>query len=154
MTFLVKKFAHSHRWFIEAGTGDMYCACGVKKGAEEKRKYHNKSSIYNEISYHSKLEADYAAQLDMRIRAKDIVRWERQVKLDLKVNGVHIANYYIDFIIHYPDGHREFCEIKGMILSTWEIKWRILEATFDSFKKHPDDSMLVVKEFSTKFRRS
>jgi carboxypeptidase C (cathepsin A) len=111
-------------------------------------KYHAKSQTYNNITYHSKFEAGYAAALDLAVKAGDIKKWERQVKLDLKVNGQHITNYYIDFIVHHNDGSREFTELKGMEMETWKMKWKILEATFDEFKKNPDDSLLVLKQTS------
>ena len=111
-------------------------------------KYHAHSTEYAGNVYHSKLEAGYAQELDLRIKAKDIKRWERQVKLDLKVNGIHIANYYIDFIITHNDDSQEYVEVKGMETDLWRMKWKILEATFDDFKKHPDDSLTVIKQSS------
>ena len=111
-------------------------------------KYHSKTTQVDGITYHSKLEAAYAQELTLRERAKDIKSWERQVKLDLKVNGEHITNYYIDFIIHHNDGSREFVEVKGMEMEVWKLKWRILEATFDDFKEHPDDCLTVIKQSS------
>lgn len=111
-------------------------------------KYGAKSQTYNGISYHSKFEAAYAAALDLAVKAGEIKKWDRQVKLDLKVNGQHITNYYIDFIVYHLDGSREFVEVKGMELDLWKLKWRILEATFDQFKQNPDDSLTVVKQAS------
>lgn len=111
-------------------------------------KYHAKSNQFQGITYHSKLEAAYAEELELRRMAKDIKSWDRQVKLDLKVNGMHITNYYIDFVVHHNDGSREFVETKGLELGEWKMKWRILEATFDDFKKHPDDRLTVVKQSS------
>jgi len=112
-------------------------------------KYHSSSTQFEGITYHSKLEAAYAQELSLRERAKDIKSWERQVKLDLKVNGVHITNYYIDFIIHHKDGHREFVEVKGFETDVWKMKWKILEATFDTdFKEDPDDCLTVIKQSS------
>lgn len=109
-------------------------------------KYHAKSTIYEGVVYHSKFEAAYAQELDLRVRGKDIASWDRQVKLDLKVNGQHITNYYIDFLVHHKDGSREFVETKGFATAEWQMKWRIFEATFESFKKHPDDFMTLVKQ--------
>lgn len=109
-------------------------------------KYSAKSFVYNNIRYHSKFEAGFAADLDLRVKAKDIKSWERQVKLDLRVNGQHITNYYIDFIITHNDGSREFVETKGYPTPEWALKWRILEATFEDFKETPDDRMTVVKQ--------
>lgn len=112
-------------------------------------KYHSKSTAYAGNVYHSKLEAGYAQELDLRIKAKDIKSWDRQVKLDLKIDGQHITNYYIDFIIHHNDGSREFTEVKGFETELWRMKWKILEATFDKeFKEHPDDRLTVIKQSS------
>lgn len=115
-------------------------------------KYRAKSSVYNGNFYHSKLEAAYAAELDLRLRAKEIVGWTRQVPLDLVVNGYPICTYKIDFVVEYPDGSREFVEVKGFETAEWRLKWKILEATFDSFKKHPEDRLLVVKQSSIRWR--
>lgn len=147
-----KRSGHAHRYFIDANTNESVCLCGSVKGEKEKRfKYHNHSSIYNNISYHSALEARYAAELDYRLKAKDIVAWERQIRLDLKVNGQHINNYYIDFLVYHKDGSREYVEVKGMELEPWKTNWKIFEATFEDFKKHPDDRMTVIK--ATNVRR-
>jgi hypothetical protein len=111
-------------------------------------KYHAKSTMYEGVVYHSKLEAAYAQELDVRVKAKNIKSWERQVRLELKVNGVKICTYAIDFIVHHNDGSREFVECKGMEMDLWKLKWKILEATFDDFKEHPDDRLTVIKQSS------
>jgi hypothetical protein len=113
-------------------------------------KYGAKRTEWNGSMYASKFEAAFAAELDMRLKGKDIVKWEKQISLDLKVNGYHITTYKIDFIVHYADGHREFVETKGFATQEWTIKWRLLEATFENFKEHPDDVMVLVKQNSWK----
>ena len=116
-------------------------------------KYRAKTTEYNGHIYHSKLEAAYAAELDLRKRGKDIKDWERQRKLDLRVNGIHITNYYIDFVIHHNDGSFEFVETKGMPTTEWKLKWALFEALFDSdFRKTGNDKMTVVKQSSMRFR--
>ena len=115
-------------------------------------KYHAKSTAYDGNVYHSKAEAAYAQELDLRKKAGEVTKWERQVKLDLQVNGQHITNYYIDFVVHCTDGSREFVEVKGLELGEWRIKWRILEATFDDFKEHPDDRLVLIKQSSFGWR--
>lgn len=109
-------------------------------------KYHAKSQTYNQITYHSKFEAGYAQALDLAVKSGEIKKWDRQVKLDLKVNGQHITNYYIDFIVYHNGGSREFIEVKGFETEVWRMKWKILEATFEQFKQHPDDSLSVIKQ--------
>lgn len=111
-------------------------------------KYHAKRTDYEGMVFHSKLEAAYAQELDLRIKAKDITRWERQVRLDLKVNGQKICSYYIDFVIIHNDGSKEYVECKGFETEVWRIKWKILEAIFDDFKEHPDDRLTVIKQSS------
>lgn len=109
-------------------------------------KYHSKSTQVEGITYHSKLEAGYADELRIRLMAKDIAGWERQVKIDLTVNGYHITNYYIDFVITNNDGSKEWVEVKGFETEVWKIKWRLLEALFDTMKENPDDKLTVVKQ--------
>lgn len=85
----------------------------------------------------SKREATKAFELDLLLRAKLITKWEKQKKISLDVNGCHICNYYIDFIIYHnggvlDDGITEYCEIKGFETSTWRIKWKLFEALYGS----------------------
>jgi len=98
-------------------------------------KYKNKTCEYNGILYASKKEAAYAQELDLRKKVKDIKDWKRQVKLNLDVNGYHICNYYVDFLIEHNDGSEEIVEIKGMVLDVFRIKWKLTEALYsDKYK--------------------
>ena len=106
-------------------------------------KYGAKSHIYEGISYHSKKEAGYAAELDLRKKASDIKGWERQIKISLDVNGYHICNYYVDFLITHMDGQKEFVEVKGFETPEWQLKWRLFEALHETIL--PGSSLLVVK---------
>lgn len=150
MTYLKKwRGSHSHRFFVDGNSGDMVCLCGIVKGQGEKRaKYHNVASEYNGVTYHSALEARYAAELDWLVKGKQIKGWDRQVKLELHVNGMRVTNYWIDFVVRHNDGSREFVEVKGYETPEWTLKWRILEATFEDFREHPDDRLTVVKQSS------
>jgi len=107
------------------------------------KKYGNQSKTYNGITYHSKKEAKYAQDLDLRIRANDIKSWERQVKIDLRVKGIHICNYYIDFVITHNDGILEYVEVKGFETPEWRLKWKLFEAIFTV--DHPEHTLTVVK---------
>lgn len=114
----------------------------------KRTKYGAKTTQVDGITYHSKLEAGYADELRIRLMGKDIKSWDRQVKLDLKVNGMHITNYYIDFVITHNDDSKEFVEVKGFETEVWKMKWKILEATFDDHKEGPDDRLTVIKQSS------
>lgn len=99
-----------------------------QKLTRSKSKYHNVSQVYNGIRYDSKKEAKYAEDLDWRVKAGDIKSWDRQKKISLDVNGKHIANYYIDFVVYHNDGSREYVEVKGFAAEVWRLKWKLFEA--------------------------
>jgi hypothetical protein len=108
-------------------------------------KYRAKSSVYNGTYYHSQKEAAYAQELDLRVKAKDIKSWERQVKISLDVNGYHIANYIIDFVITHMDDTKEYVEIKGFETDTWRMKWRLFEAIYGTEFAEKNWTMTLVK---------
>lgn len=97
-------------------------------------KYHNKRQEYGGHSYMSKLEADVAWQLDMRIKAKEVKSYDRQVRIPLIVNKKHIADYIIDFVVHCTDGTTEYLEAKGFATDVWKLKWKIFEAMMEGKK--------------------
>ncbi len=118
-----------------------------------------KRTDYNGAVYDSKLEAGYAQELDLRIRAKDLKSWERQVAFrfalvregdkwvltDGEIAGkqnIRLWTYYLDFIEHNNDGTRTFTEVKGRETTMWRMKWRMLEAIYGD---DPEVNLLVVK---------
>lgn len=108
-------------------------------------KYKNQSTEHNGIQYHSKKEAGYAAELDLRQKVGDIVSWERQVRIPLDVNGKHIADYFIDFVVHYPVSSRhtsEYVEVKGFETEVWRLKWKIFCALYEN---DPNIKLSVIK---------
>ena len=110
------------------------------------QKRHNKygaiSTEYNGMIYHSKFEASYARELDLRLKTKEIEKWERQKKISLDVNGYHICNYYIDFIVYHHDKTIEYVEVKGFETWLWRIKWKLFEALYSD---KPNIILTVVK---------
>lgn len=109
-------------------------------------KYGNKTSIYDGYGYDSKFEASYAMELDALKKKGKIKDWRRQVKQDLRVNGEHITNYFVDFEVTHNDGSIELTEIKGFETETWRLKRKLLEATI--LKKNPDIKYTVIKQKS------
>lgn len=111
-----------------------------KKGS----KYGSKSTEYNGEIYHSKKEAGYAQELDLRIRARDIRGYERQVKISFDICSIclrlcsakcdkhkkgkvhHLSNYYIDFVVGENDGTETYAEVKGFETTEWRQKWKLL----------------------------
>ncbi len=96
--------------------------------AKKFNKFGAKKREVNGITYHSGREAQEAEDIELMKKAGVITEWRRQVKLPLDVNGHHITNYFIDFILYYPDGKIELREVKGMVLDTFRNKWSLLEA--------------------------
>ena len=97
----------------------------------KKKKYGNHSQMYNGRRYDSIKEANYAEELDWRLKAKEIKEWTPQFKVELKVNGKLICRYYPDFRVVLPDGEVEFHEVKGgqaTQTDVWKMKWKLFEA--------------------------
>lgn len=84
-------------------------------------KHRNTLTKYKGIMYHSKREAEYAAWLDIELKAGRILAWERQPKFLLLRMREHtsfvvnqeIFKYTADFLIHNLDGSRHVVDIKG-----------------------------------------
>lgn len=111
------------------------------------KKYKNISTYYDGYWYASKLEANYAHELDLRkksVRESDRVKnWQRQYKISFDINGHHICNYYVDFYVEYTDGRKELVECKGMETDVWKLKRNLLEALY--LHEHPEITYKVVK---------
>lgn len=101
----------------------------------QNNKYKAKKQTYDGYSYHSKKEANYAVELDWRKKVKDIKDWRRQEKIRLDIDGKHICNYYIDFVIEHNDGTEEYVEVKGFPTALWKLKWKMFEAIYPNRKK-------------------
>ena len=98
--------------------------------SNRKNKYNSRKSEYNGRIYDSALECNYAIELDWRKKAKEIKNWTPQYKLDLRVNDIHITNYYVDFAVELNDGRIEFHEVKGYEADVWRIKWSLAKAIY------------------------
>ena len=111
----------------------------------EKRynKYKAEKQTFGGRSYHSKKEADYAANLEWRKRAGEIKEIIPQYKLDIRVNGKHITNYFIDFKIILADDTIELIEVKGFATDVWRLKWLLTEALLDEIE--PGAKLVLVK---------
>lgn len=91
-------------------------------------KYNAKKTNYNGMKFDSKGEAGYCEQLDWRIKAGEIMSYERQYKIPLVVNGVLIFTYYADFLVTGKHGEKEIHEYKGLRLPLFDAKWKLLQA--------------------------
>lgn len=111
---------------------------------KRKNKYNAKKQEFGGRKYDSKFEARYAEDLEWRKKAGEIVEIKPQYKIDIKVNGVHITNYYCDFRVVLADGTIQYHEVKGVALPLWVMKWRLLNALKEELLE-PDAELIVIK---------
>lgn len=97
-------------------------------------KYKSQKQSYGGRSYHSKKEANYAFELDVRKKLGEILEYENQYKIDISINGIHICNYFIDFRVTMADGTYEYHEVKGFETDLWRLKWLLTQAVFPDYK--------------------
>jgi len=125
-------------------------------------KLHAKSSIYNGIAFKSLLEVSYAQELDLRIKAKEIKKWEYEKRVTIRAvlsdkifltskevtPSVKLFTIIPDFWITNADGSLEIHEAKGLEMDTWKKKWAIFELVYGL--EYPDIKLVVVKQYKNK----
>ncbi|MDE2106735.1 MAG: DUF1064 domain-containing protein [Patescibacteria group bacterium] len=112
-------------------------------------KYGAKKTVFNGRKYDSKYEASIAQELELRLKAKDIVAVEPQFKVEIwcfREDGQRAfkVSHKIDFRVEKPDGSFELIEAKGV--ETADYKWRrkFLEEIW--LPAHPDHVYIVIKQ--------
>lgn len=112
-----------------------------------RKKYQNKygavKQTFNGRSYHSKKEAAYAQELELRRLAGEITEIIPQYPLRIYVNGKKICNYFIDFKVIHADESVELIEVKGFETDVWRLKWKLTEALLDEIE--PGAKLTLVK---------
>lgn len=108
-----------------SGTKAKCHQCG--KGG--RMKFNSTRSEYNGRWYDSGAEAQYAAELDLRVKAKEIISWEPQKRFTLMVNGRLVGHHKVDFQLLMPDGTVELHEVKGLASDDWKLRRNVLLAT-------------------------
>lgn len=113
------------------------------KKYQNRNKYKAVRQTFKGRSYHSKKEAQYAAELEWRLKAGEIVEYIPQYPLRLYVNEKKICNYFIDFKVIYPDDTVELVEVKGFETDVWRLKWKLTQALLDEIE--PNATLVLVK---------
>jgi hypothetical protein len=75
-------------------------------------------------------EAEYAEELDWRVKAGDLREWRRQVPIELYVNNQKVCTYAIDFLEVDKNGGEMWTEIKGFETPEWCLKWKLFDALY------------------------
>jgi hypothetical protein len=113
---------------------------------KRKNKYGAEMTKYNDRTYHSKGEANYAKKLDFRKKIGEIKEVIPQYKIDITINGVHICNYYCDFRVELSNGAIEYHEFKGAETDLWRTKWRLAKAM------NPNSKFILIKDKSNPWK--
>lgn len=144
MTFFQQKQQnHQHRYFIDSETRDELCVCGKQKGKKLAKtgtnKFNARKTVHGEFTYDSGKEANYAATLDLLIKAGKIKGYDRQFQISVEPEGKPYFKTKVDFRVHNFDGSFELHEVK----SYWTARlpdYRMKRKAIDLFwlPKHPD----------------
>lgn len=110
---------------------------------KRKNKYNAKSQQFGGRTYHSKFEARYAEDLEWRKKAGEIEEIIPQYKIELKVNGVLVCRYYVDFKIVLADGSIEYHEVKGFETEIYRLKKKLFLALLPEID--PGAEYIVIK---------
>jgi hypothetical protein len=84
-------------------------------------------------------EGEFYGSLKIKKKSGLIKDFKTQVQYDIKVNEIHIAYYYLDFLVEKNDGSFEYIDIKGKDKKTnkfiktgvFALKKRLVEAIYD-----------------------
>jgi hypothetical protein len=103
------------------------------KGKEKKAKYNNKHVSVDGMSFDSKKESEFYIQQKLRLRARDIKIFARQVPFILNEadNGNTPVILVLDFIVWENDGRIRYIDIKpaeDFKTDVYKVKKRLFES--------------------------
>lgn len=83
-------------------------------------------------------ESQFYGSLKIKKKAGLIKDFKMQVKYDIIVNNIHIAKYFLDFLVEYNNGTIDYIDIKGKDKKTdkfiktgvFALKKRLVEAIY------------------------
>jgi hypothetical protein len=101
-------------------------------------KYNNLKVVIDGYTFDSKKEAEFYGSLKLKKQAGFIKDFKMQVKYEIKINNIHIANYFMDFEITNNDESVDYVDIKAKDKKTnkfiktgvFALKKRLVEAIY------------------------
>lgn len=120
----------------------------------KQNKYGAKRTEFGGYKYDSKFEASVAQDLELRVKAKDILGYDRQFKVEMWAydqNGKQAMkkSHKVDFRLHHLDGSFELLEAKGVETSDYKDRRRWLETFWLPFNL--DHTYTVVKQNNRRY---
>ena len=94
------------------------------------RKYHNRLTEVDGITFHSRAEAARYQELRLLERAGEIADLILQPAYPLVVNGVRVGKYVGDFAYTERDGRRVLEDVKGVKTAVYQLKKRLMAALY------------------------
>jgi hypothetical protein len=102
-------------------------------------KFNNIKVEIDEHTFDSIKESEFYGSLKLKKQAGLIKDFKMQVKYDIVVNKIHIANYFLDFLVVNNDDTIEYIDIKGKDSKTqkfiktgvFALKKRLVEAIYN-----------------------
>lgn len=91
-----------------------------------RHKFNAKPTEYRGARFDSKGEARYCAELDLRVKAGEVLFYLRQVPIHLP-GGTKLV---VDFLEFHADGTAHFVDFKGVQTDAFKIKKREVEAHY------------------------
>lgn len=89
-------------------------------------KYNAIPTVRDGMRFDSKKEAGYYDELQLRVKADDVLFFLRQVPIQLPGK----TKLVIDFLVFLTDGTVEFVDVKGMQTEVFKLKKRQVEELY------------------------
>lgn len=105
-----------------------------KKGS----KYRNRKVKVDDLNFDSEKEAKIYSTYKLLMKKGEIKNFSRQVKFPITMNGIHVANYFLDFQVEYADGSIEYVDVKAKDKATqkwittdvFQLKKKLVQAQY------------------------
>src|SRR6266567_5802162 len=106
-------------------------SCRVMYYVRKANKYGAKKTEFNGRHYDSKHEAGIAQEIELLVKAGEVVHVEPQRSFALTGrNGNRICGHRPDFFLTFKDGHQEVWEAKGFATPVWQLKLKLFEDNY------------------------
>lgn len=112
----------------------------IEKGNKKSyNKYRNSRTVVDGIKFDSKKESEYYSKLKLLKKVNEILDFEMQVKMPIKIKEIHISNYILDFKVVHLNSSIEYIDIKGqdkksgkfITTDVFKLKKKLIEAIYN-----------------------
>lgn len=100
----------------------------------KRRKYGNKKVVFDGIKFDSRWEFEYYQLLVLKKKVHKIIDFKVHVTYPIKVEGTHICNMNIDFVVVELDESKTYIDTKSKytITPTFKLKAKLFKAIYGS----------------------